>query len=233
MSVEFKRTLIVMTGIHLSVVLIIFFIGVFQALIDHSADKETPTFVSIADPLPFRETIVEPEIMRPPAAVEPPLPEPEPPPVVKPPQKPKKKIEISKKKVTRPKASPPATPASKPPSANQIKNELKDLKDSLSSKQDNDLPSSYYLHVRQVVFAKWSDEKPSRDTVIHGATATVSITVERSGRITRRSLHRKSGSPVLDASALRAVNKVRELDPLPQSFKGKTKVITIDFELTG
>lgn len=225
MSVEFKRTLIVMTGIHLAVVLIIFFVGVFQRLTDHSATQEITTFVSIADPPPVMRTIEEP--VAPPELEPVPAADPKPPP-----PKEKKKITLSKKKVNRPSNSKPEPLPQKPSAANQISQQLENLKKTKSSSK-TDFPRWYYAHVRQVVFASWGDEKPSSDMVMQGAVAIVSITVDRSGRITNRRLQRQSGSPVLDASALRAVNKVRELKPLPANFRGKSKIITINFELTG
>jgi len=229
-SVEFKRTLIVMTGIHLAVVLIIFFVGVFQRLTDHSATQEITTFVSIADPPPVMRTIEEP--VAPPELEPVPAADPKPPPDVAPPPKEKKKITLSKKKVNRPSNSKPEPLPPKPSAANQISQQLENLKKTKSSSK-TDFPRWYYAHVRQVVFASWGDEKPSSDMVMQGAVAIVSITVDRSGRITNRRLQRQSGSPVLDASALRAVNKVRELKPLPANFRGKSKIITINFELTG
>jgi protein TonB len=220
-----------MTGIHLAVVLIIFFVGVFQRLTNHTANQEITTFVSIADPPPTFHAIEEPALPPEPKPVV--TPEPEPQPVVTPPPKPKKEIAISKTKVTRPNKPDANPPPPKPSASKRISQQLASLKKPQQAGQKSDLPVSYYSHVKQVVYAEWGREKPSRDAVMQGAVATVSITVDRNGRITNRRLQRQSGSPVLDASALRAVRKVRTLKPLPSSFSGKSKVITIDFELTG
>ena len=236
MSVEFRRNLIVMTVIHLVVVLAIFFVGLFRHLFQSPATREITTYVSIADPLPSipsrsplplrPEPVVRPE---PEPELEPEL-EPEPPP---PKLKSSSEIRKSTKKVTRDPKRVTRPSVVKPPSSREISQELASLKKPPQSKRKKDLPTSYYAHVRQVMYGSWSDEKPARNTVNPGTVATMSITVNRQGRILTSRLMKPSGSPVLDASAERAVRKVTTLKPLPDSFRGRTKVITIDFELTG
>jgi TonB family protein len=66
-----------------------------------------------------------------------------------------------------------------------------------------------------------------------GRIARILVRVERDGRITARTLVQSSGEPLIDDSAMQAVNSISRLKPLPASFPGKYKNITIDFELTG
>ena len=88
----------------------------------------------------------------------------------------------------------------------------------------------YYALVRADMYEAW--EQPSGAGTMVGLVAQVSINVMRDGTITSRSLSRSSGNSTMDASVMKAVNRVYRLKPLPGSFSGSSKNITIDFELT-
>jgi TonB family protein len=84
----------------------------------------------------------------------------------------------------------------------------------------------YYALVRATMYEAW--EPPSAATTM-GLQVQVMIRVQRDGTITERTLRRGSGNDQMDASAMRAVQSVTRLKPLPPEVPGSSLDITITF----
>lgn len=76
-------------------------------------------------------------------------------------------------------------------------------------------------------------QQPSGLSASAGLVTTVSIRVARDGSILSRKLVKGSGHSIMDDSVMAAANAVSRLKPLPATFSGKHKDITVYFELTG
>lgn len=135
--------------------------------------------------------------------------------------------------------SPPSPPAPPPPSAKELRDIFSSAVPASSSRtiagtggtrgELDDLPASYYASVRQIMYDAW--EQPSRATIPAGRIASVRIRIARDGHIIKSDMTIPSGVAILDDSILRAIQSVKQLGPLPPSFRGSYKEITIDFEL--
>ncbi len=157
---------------------------------------------------------------------------PEPPkdiPVPKPKPK-RKKIEVSKKKIRREDEPKPKKPQLSPEEIKKLLNAgLKPGK--TRPRQADDLPSWYYALVRQAMYDVW--QQPGGLSASAGLVTTVSIRVNREGRVLRRKMVKSSGHAIMDESVMTAANTVSQLKALPASFNGKYKDIVVYFELTG
>jgi TonB family protein len=208
--------------VHVSVVVVLVLVPL---ILNWRERRKTPheivTYIDIQAALPEPAQVVPVEEIK--------VPEP-PKDIPEPPKKKKKKIEKSKKKIKREAEKKPKQPQLTP-------EEIKKLLDAgvkptqTSQVKADDLPAWYYALVKQTMYDVW--DQPSGLSATAGLMATVSIRVERSGRITRRSMIKKSGDSAMDASVMKAVNLVSQLKSLPPSFRGKYKDITVYFELTG
>jgi len=167
-----------------------------------------PTPVPVAEPTPAPE----------------PAPEPAPTPV--PPKPTKKPIVVSKERVKNPKQA----PAPKPRPVPNVEKELGSVASSVGPVLQDALPAWYYNKVRQVMHDAW--QQPGELSGLTGLICTVSIRVERDGRITACRMLRGSGNKTMDDSVMVAARSVTVLSALPSVFPGKRKDITVEFELT-
>ncbi len=224
MSPEFKRNLLVVAGVHVVLVVVLVAIGLIRDWWPRKpAPPEITTYVQLqapALPVPVEPT-PQPQPEPPPEPVVEPVVEPAPAPEPK-----KNPVEVSQTRVPRP--TPPPEPR-KRFRAGQIHEQLREPASPAPSQDD--FPFSwYFVLVKQALYAAW--DKPSDESVAPGMVARIIITVKRDGTISQSLLRRSSGSALLDASALRAVESVSRLDPLPARYRGDRREITIDFELT-
>jgi colicin import membrane protein len=86
----------------------------------------------------------------------------------------------------------------------------------------------YYGYVFKILYEAWI--QPS-DLAGSQISSSVRIRVKKDGTILARDMIRPSGNAVMDQSVMKAVNKFNRLKPLPASFNGSSKDITIDFQL--
>jgi TonB family protein len=226
MSDLFKKYFRLTAVVHVAVVVIIILIPLVLDFIRRRKPHEIVTYVDLqtAIPEPVEAVPVE-KVVEPP---EPPPPEDIPEPPKETPKPKKKKIEISKKRVRRT-APEPEKPQLTPEEvkkllASGIKTTDKPVR------VDTELPAWYYALVRQTLYEAW--DQPSGVSASAGLVATVTIRVERNGRITRRKLSGATGVAVMDDSVMKAVNSVSKLRALPPSFPRDYKDITIYFELS-
>jgi TonB family protein len=91
----------------------------------------------------------------------------------------------------------------------------------------------YYLHVRERMYEAW--ERPGEAAALRkGLVATVTIVVAQDGRVLEVRLSGRSGSKVMDDSALAAARRVSRLNPLPSGFTSSSSAeIAVEFELEG
>lgn len=223
-----KRNFWISAGIHCGILMLIILVPLIMSF--RTPKKEKLPDMVFVDLSSMPE--VAPEI---PAAavVEPPPPPPPRQDIPEPPKKKKKKkIEKSKKRIKR-----DDKPKKKPDKPKLSEEEIRKLlqmgakPSNTSSVRSDDLPGWYYALVRQTMYEAWA--QPGGLAATPGQVARVKIRVERNGRISSRKLVSSSGVKVIDDSAMAAVQKITHLKELPSSYQGKTKDITIDFELTG
>lgn len=88
----------------------------------------------------------------------------------------------------------------------------------------------YYAQVRDTMYGVW--RQPS-GAGASGMRAQVRIRVLRSGAIVAREKVSGSGSAVMDASVMTAVQSVSKLRPLPPEIPGDSLDITVEFVLEG
>jgi len=142
------------------------------------------------------------------------------------PPKPKHQVQKSEKRITR---TPP-----KPDQPNLSQEEIRRLLAAGAKIGDRTSASAefpeawYFALVRQTMYEAWN--QPG-STVPVGTTAEVMVRVEKDGAITRRTMTRSSGHPLMDASVMKAVQAVARLRPLPAQWNEPHRDITIEFEL--
>ncbi len=91
----------------------------------------------------------------------------------------------------------------------------------------------YYEHIRQRMYEAWDRPGQAAD-LRKGMMATITVTVAQDGRVLDVKLTGRSGSALMDESALAAARRVERLNPLPDGFaKGVTADIAVNFELEG
>ncbi len=222
-----SRVILWVTGIHVAVVVAAIGVSLFRGCLIRPAEpQQIVSFVELAEPEPTPiQAPPEPDPAPEPPPLEPPLPEPKPIP---------NKVKVNKdRKIRKPKPETPKPPPKRRVTEEEIRKnlELDNAKPRPQAVSDDHLFRQYYAMVRRVVYGVW--QEPSASSVAPGSSAKVVFVVQRDGVISRVSLERSSGSPLLDASALKAVQSVPKLDPLPEKYRGRSKQITIDFQLTG
>ena len=175
-------------------------------------------FVSLVAPQPSMPDVaplkdITPEPLEPKKEVAPPKPK-------------KKKIEISRKKITR--------QADPKPKKTLTAEELKKLMQvnratRSTSTTKAPLPAWYYASVRDILYGAWS--QPTSISAAAGHQVKVQLQVSRDGRITAKDVLHRSGHPDMDKSVQAALASVQRLKALPSQFKGSSVAITITFEL--
>jgi periplasmic protein TonB len=200
-------------------------------------NRGSPNSKLTAPPKPKPPEPKPPEPAPKPEVVEPEPSKDEIPDLTKPPPKPDKpKVEISKVKVRRPADAAPApkAPKQRPPTAAEIKAMLEG---GLPRGVDHGptgagLPNDWYLtYVRDTMHDAWL--QPGGLAASAGLAASVKIRVMRDGSIASRALVRPSGNTMLDDSAMKAVQSVPRLRPLPSDYREPYRDITIAFQLEG
>lgn len=235
MDSRFKRILMIITAVHVVLILVVAVHDVVAAWVRRSQEPEQVTIVDIRSmPLPSPDSLVPDPVPEPPTpdppAPEPPAPEPPPAPV---PEKPKpKKIEVSRTPVRRNQHTAPPQERRRPqPSAEDIQQALKQGLPTSDPLRTSTLPASYFDRVHAALYRAWA--QPGGDQVPIGTVAQAAITIERDGRISDHRLTRPSGNARMDASVLAAVRSVDRVPPLPAGYTGRSREITIDFQLAG
>jgi TonB family protein len=92
-----------------------------------------------------------------------------------------------------------------------------------------DFPYAWYLNVlRTKITDSWD---PPGDRLIAGRAKQVLIRfrVHREGRVTDIRIETDSGTPGLDASARRAVDRARPFPPLPENYEGEVLDVAVRF----
>lgn len=204
--------------------------------------KQEPIFVEFTvalPPPPEAEPVPEP-------APEPPPPEddiPEPAPkkpdppkeAPKPPEPPKpKQTKVIKQtnRVVRT-ASAPAQPQKSPLSAKEIEDMLRQGAKigpvtNIPESESGKLRGAYGNKVRDRLYAAWQQPESLRN--LPGLIATVRLTIQQGGDVTKSTLIKTSGNTEMDNSALKAVQTAKTMPPLPAGLKGPID-LDIEFEV--
>ena len=230
MSQQFSRTLKVVTGAHVGIVLLLLFHSGIVRLFEPKPEMVIPVefVVDVTPPMP------EVDELLPPVAEPEPEPEPEPsalipePSPAPPKPKPPRKIEVSRKKITRSNA--PKTPKKNPLSEEEIRKLLAAGAKPGDHTSIPDEDSRCYALIKNTLHAVW--DQPST-AAAEGAEAELRITLDRDGRIRSSKLHRKSGNSVLDASVQRVADRVQRIHGLSADFVSRHPSVTVAFSVTG
>ena len=230
MSQQFSRTLKVVTGVHVGLILLLLFHSGVVRLFEPKPDLIVPVefVVDVTPPMPDVDELL------PPVAEPEPEPEPEPPatipePTPAPPKpKPRKKIEVSRKKITR-------TSGQKKPQKNPLsQEEIQKLLDLGAKPSDHtsvpDEDSRCYALIKNTLHAVW--DQPNAEAA-GAAKAELQITLEPGGRIRSSKLSRRSGNPTLDTSVQRVADSVQRIHGLSADFIRRHPSVTISFSVTG
>jgi protein TonB len=87
---------------------------------------------------------------------------------------------------------------------------------------------SYNDAVASLIYQTW--QPPSKTpSDKEGATVTVRFKIARGGVVSRVRIEKKSGSEVLDNSALQAIRDASPLPPLPEDYKGDVLEVCMTF----
>lgn len=232
MSQPFSRTLKVVTGLHVGIVLILLFHSGVVSLFEPKPEMVIPVefVVDVTPPMPDVDELL------PPVAEPKPEPEPEPPATIpeptpappKPNPKPRKKIEVSRKKITR-------SNAPKKPKRNTLtEEEIRKLLAAGAKPSDHtsipDEDQRCMALIRNTLHAVW--DEPTAEAA-GGAETELRITLEPGGRIRSSKLHRRSGNVSLDSSVQRVADSVQRIHGLSADFIRRHSTVTISFSVTG
>ncbi len=88
--------------------------------------------------------------------------------------------------------------------------------------------AEYYMMLSSRLYEVW--EIPGQATP--SMTTVVMVHVTRDGSLSFVKIVKGSGNPVMDQSAVEAVNKVRKVDPLPEAMGG-SRDLTVTFKPVG
>jgi TonB family protein len=239
---RFRRSLKVSTAVHVTVLAALALWPLMDRLVHPPKPPEMITFVDLVSGSPAppeRASVVTPPEPKP----ETPVPEVKPPepekPIPVPEPKPEKpKIKVNTNKVVRKVDPAPPKPAPKP---TLTKEQIARMLDSNvrftslgsgggSTGGDASPLSIYYAQVRETMYGAW--RQPS-GAGASGIRAQVRIRVLRGGGIVSREMVTRSGSAVMDASVMTAVQSVSRLRPLPADVTGDSLDIVVEFVLEG
>ncbi|MBT3192716.1 MAG: hypothetical protein HN341_09205 [Verrucomicrobia bacterium] len=170
-------------------------------------------FPEISEPEPEPVPIPEPKT----------IPEPSPIPPKKPPRK---KIEISRKKVRR--SDRVKAPKRKQMSAEEIQKLLDAGAKAGNYTSIPDEDSRCLALIQQTLHAAW--EQPS-SAAAGDAVALLCVSFEPDGRVRSGTLKKKSGSAALDASVLQVANGIHRIHGLTPDFIRRHATVTISFKV--
>lgn len=181
--------------------------------------EPTPPAPEPPPPEPVKEDIPEP--------VEDLMPEPKPKPKPKPPEpKPKPKIEKSKKRVNQ-----QTVKTAKPLTQQQIRDRMAKGIPTSRPGRPSDFPTWYFDYVRSTLYDLWV--QPSDVSASSGLNVEAVFRVQRDGSVTRKTITRRSGNAELDQSVQSLCDTPIRFKPLPDTYRGAYRDITISFSLTG
>jgi hypothetical protein len=217
MRSRFWKYTVIVTAAHVLVLAAMFGFSI----LPHS--PETPEELSISvdyvvDPAP--PEVEDPAI---PEVLEPPPEEPLAPEIR---ERVRPKIERSREKVRRPSADkrPKLT-------RDQIRDRLAaETLARIQKTKATDPDSRYMSLIYGALYSAWV--QPSVEAV-GGATATAEITFGSNGSIVARRLIKTSGTTEMDGSVMSALNAVKQVEGLPESFLSRHQQVTILFKVEG
>ena len=99
----------------------------------------------------------------------------------------------------------------------------------LDEGESNPVFSAYYRQVYDGMYSAWI--QPSQLKSLPGLSADIRIVVEPDGKITGRTKIRGSGNELMDESAMKAVQSVKTLPPLPREFRSAREIV-VTFEIS-
>jgi outer membrane biosynthesis protein TonB len=230
MSQQFSRTLKVVTGLHVGIVLMLLFHSGIVRLFEPKPEMIIPVefVVDVTPPMPDVNELL------PPVAEPEPEPEPEPPAIIPEPTpappkpKPHKKIEVSRKKITR-------SNAPKKPKRNTLtEEEIRKLLAAGAKPSDHtsipDEDQRCMALIRNTLHAVW--DEPTAEAA-GSAETELRITLDPGGHIRSSKLHRRSGNVALDSSVQRVADSVQRIHGLSADFIRRHPTVTISFSVTG
>ena len=205
----------IVAAVHVGVLLVLVALSGWRSLFRKKQETMLPVEFVVEAPADVRKDVRMPE--------DPPL---KPIPAPKPTPEPKRKpIERSTKRISR---TPAATQKSPAPSREEIEKLLaRGAKISDHTLVPND-DAQCYERIRQVLYQAW--DQPSA-LEVGDAEASASIVLRADGRITSRTIVNGSGSDLMDASVMRALQAVPRVTGLSQSFLARHSEVTISFRL--
>lgn len=242
---RFRRGLKISTTVHLVVLGLLAAWPLLNRLVNPPKAPEIITFVDLvagspAPPAPaavVKQPEPEPE---PPKPQPKPEPEPEPEkPIPEPPAKPEKpKIKVNTNRIVRKNDVVPPKPVKPTLTKEQIARALEQgVKFTSVGPSSGGVPGGstdplviYYSRVRDVMYGAW--RQPS-GAGASGIRTQVRVKVLRSGAVISRQLVSGSGSAVMDASVMTAVQSVAKLPSFPPEVPGDSQEIVVEFVLEG
>lgn len=239
---RFRRGLKVSTTVHLVVLGLLAAWPLLDRWVHPPKPPELITFVELmagspAPPAP------EPEVKKPEPEPKPepkpelqPEPVPEPKPIAEtPPKTEKPKIKVNTNRIVRKAEVVPPKPAPKPTLTREqiarvLDQNVRFTSVGGSAGGDTSALAYYYAQVREAMYAVW--RQPS-GAGASGIRTQVRVKVLRGGGVVSRQLVSGSGSSVMDASVMSAVQSVSRLPPLPADVSGDSLEILVEFVLEG
>lgn len=234
---RFRRGLKVSTTVHLMVLGLLAAWPLMNRWVNPPKPPELITFVELmaGTPAPPDPT---PVVKAPEPEPKPePLPEPDPvKPITETPPKPEKpKIKVNTNRIVRKTDAVPPKPAPKPTLTKEqiarvLDQNVRFTSVGGSAGGDTSALAYYYAQVREAMYAVW--RQPS-GAGASGIRTQVRVKVMRGGGVVSRQVVSGSGSAVMDASVMSAVQAVSRLPPLPADVQGDSLEIVVEFVLEG
>ncbi len=224
---------------HAALLVLLFFSGAFRGCTRKPPGESIVMMEVIPEPAP--PTPAPPEPTPPvPEPPEPPKPEPvieeipdpipdlmpKPKPKPKEPPKLKPKIEKSKTRITKPPVN-----TTKPLTQQQIRDRMSKGLPATRAGSPSDFPTWYFDYVRSTLYDLWI--QPSGVAATSGLSVEVVFRVHRDGSVSRKTITRRSGNAALDQSVQSLCDTPIRFKPLPETYRGAHRDITISFSLTG
>ncbi len=166
-----------------------------------------------------------------------PTPPREPPPVAERPPPPRRPIQVSTNLVRRPVSQPrpaprPAPPAAPPAAPRLTPEQVAEMLAAGARPADRTVLAGEderaLAAIRDALYTAWirpsAADRSNRPVLIE-------IRLDRFGNVTGRSIAQRSGSSVLDESALRAAQAVRQIRNIPSGFSDRYPAVFVRFEL--
>ncbi len=240
---RFRRGLKISTAVHVAVLVLLAAWPLLNRWVHPPKPPELITFVELmaGDPAPPAPAPVVPQPKPEPKPKPEPEPEPkpepvpEPKPIVETPPKPDKpKIKVNTNRIVRKTDVVPPKPVKPTLTKAQIEQALNQ---SVRFTSVGGTPggstsalAAYFAQVREAMYAVW--RQPS-GAGASGIRTQVRVKVVRGGGVVSRQLVSGSGSAVMDASVMNAVQSVSRLPPLPADISGDDLEIVVEFVLEG